>query len=148
MKTKQLPQKTALTLDALPAPARGECYALPNWNQTTPFRATAWAYLTRPDGGDHVAFKGESWRATAPSFGRDWSNLDQDGSDDNARFIDPLTLGELMLCIDCNLPDITPVTISAQFEKLFLAKTEEARQIFDDNLPAIVARAKAERRAH
>jgi len=82
------------------------------------------------------------------SFERDWANLDQDGSDDDARFVDPLTLGELLLCIECNLPEITSATVSAQFDELFLSKTEEARQIFDDNLPAIVARAKAERRAH
>ncbi|MFA6043425.1 MAG: hypothetical protein WC718_00450 [Phycisphaerales bacterium] len=81
------------------------------------------------------------------AYGRDWNNLEPGTSDDEARLIEPLTLGELMLTIDCNLPQITPSAVRAQFRELFRMKTEEASSIFEANLDAILAAARKTRSA-
>ena len=48
-------------LEDLPVPKAGVPYGLPNWNKTTGYRATAWAYLTREDGGNVVTLGDEQW---------------------------------------------------------------------------------------
>ena len=78
----------------------------------------------------------------------DWNNLEPGTCDDDARLVDPLTLGELMLCIECNLPEINAETVTEQFRTLFRMKTEEAETIFRDNLPAILKAARKTRNAN
>ena len=77
----------------------------------------------------------------------DWNNLEP-GADDDARLVDPLTLGGLMMCIDCNLPEITAETVTKQFEDCFEMAAGEAREIFHANLPAILKAARKRRRSH
>lgn len=59
------------TLDDLPLPKMGsggiEC---PNWDRSVSYRATAWAYLNREDGGDTVIYKGEKYRLQKKTEGR------------------------------------------------------------------------------
>ena len=57
----------ARQVEDLPIPVPGSQFELPNWGRKTGYRATAWAYLTREDGGDVVILNGEKWHATKAS---------------------------------------------------------------------------------
>lgn len=39
-------------------------YELPNWQMVGRYRATAWAYLNRDDGGNVVIVNGQKWHST------------------------------------------------------------------------------------
>jgi hypothetical protein len=51
----------ARCVEDLPLPTAGQGFDLPKWKKTVPHRATAWAYLTREDGGDVVILNGQKW---------------------------------------------------------------------------------------
>ena len=50
--------KTIRSMEELPA--KGGFY-LPEWEKSVPYRATAWAYLNREDGGPKVTSDGETY---------------------------------------------------------------------------------------
>lgn len=51
------------TIDDLPIPKPGDKgIELPRWSRFVPYRATAWAYLNRDDGGEIVIFNGKNYR--------------------------------------------------------------------------------------
>ena len=50
------------TMEALPIPKKGDTYRLPSWEKDTNYRATAWAYLNREDGGLIVEMNGKTYR--------------------------------------------------------------------------------------
>jgi hypothetical protein len=80
------------------------------------------------------------------AYGIDWNNVDLDSpSESDSNLIEPLTFDALLLEINCNLPDINPVTVAAQFEEDLRARVTEARDIFMANLSNIVAHARKER---
>lgn len=56
--------KNCKTLNDLPEKALGGGYYLPNWKMFVNYRATAWAYLNREDGGETVEICGGEEKGT------------------------------------------------------------------------------------
>jgi hypothetical protein len=80
------------------------------------------------------------------AYGIDWNNVDLDSpSESDSNLIEPLTFDALLLEISCNLPDINPATVRAQFYQDLHSRVIEAREIFEANLANIVAHARKER---
>lgn len=80
------------------------------------------------------------------SYGIDWNNVDLTDSFNSSRnLIEGLAFDALLLEISCNLRDITPATVAAQFETDLQSRVSEAREIFAANLANIVEHARKER---
>lgn len=79
-------------------------------------------------------------------YGIDWGNVDLDSPFESSQeLIDGLTFDALLLEIGCNLREITPQTVTAQFEEDLQTRIIEARDIFAANLANIVQHASKER---
>jgi hypothetical protein len=76
----------------------------------------------------------------------DWNNVDLNSHEIDSYLIDPLTFEILLLEINCNIPEITPATVTAQFEEDLQSRIEEARSVFKSNLKNIVKKAKQDRK--
>lgn len=80
------------------------------------------------------------------SYGLDWKNVDlTDGYESSRNLIENLTFDALLLEIHCNLREINPQTVAAQFETDLESRIEEAREIFSANLAKLVRHARKER---
>jgi hypothetical protein len=79
----------------------------------------------------------------------DWMNVDmQSPSERSASLIDGLTFEVLLLEIGCNVRDITPASVMAQFEEDLQSRIAEARQVMEANLLNITREAIRERNHH
>ena len=76
----------------------------------------------------------------------DWNNVDLNSHEIDSYLIDPLTFEVLLLEINCNIPEITPATVTTQFEEDLQSRIEEARSVFKSNLKNIVKKAKKDRK--
>ena len=76
----------------------------------------------------------------------DWNNVDLNSHEIDSYLIDPLTFETLLLEINCNIPNINPATVAAQFEEDLQSRIEEARSVFKYNLKNIVKKAKQDRK--
>ncbi len=74
----------------------------------------------------------------------DWTNINLD-EEGELNLIDSLSFTDLLIAINCNLPEITEETVKAQFETILRKTVRDAREIFESNLKNIVAHAKKER---
>lgn len=80
------------------------------------------------------------------TYGIDWNNVDLDDAYESSRnLIENLTFDALLLEINCNLREINPATVTAQFETDLQSRISEARDIFKMNLANIVRHARKER---
>lgn len=80
------------------------------------------------------------------TYGIDWNNVDLISAFESSRnLIENLTFDALLLEINCNLREINPATVRAQFETDLQSRVTEARSIFAANLDNIVAHARMER---
>lgn len=59
--------------------------------------------------------------------------------------LDPYNFDILLLEISCNIKDINPQTVTAQFNEVLNSKVESAKEIFAANLANIVKKAKQDR---
>ena len=75
----------------------------------------------------------------------DWDNIDLDSHEIGLCLVESLTFEDLLLAINCNLPEITEKTVTAQFEEHLRKINLDARCIFESNLKNLVEFAKAER---
>ena len=71
----------------------------------------------------------------------DWNNVDLNSHEVDLYLIDPLTFETLLLEINCNIRDINPATVTAQFEEDLQSRIEESRSVFKANLNNIVKKA-------
>lgn len=75
-----------------------------------------------------------------------WSNVDLNSpSERDSALVDAFTFDTLLLEINCNIKEITPQAVRAQFEESLKLNIEQAREIFNDNLENIVKQAIKER---
>ena len=75
----------------------------------------------------------------------DWFNVNLNSHEVDSYLIDPLTFSTLLLEINCNIRDINPATVTAQFEEDLQSRIEEARSVFKSNLKNIVKKAQSDR---
>lgn len=75
----------------------------------------------------------------------DWFNVNLNSHEIDSYLIDPLTFSTLLLEINCNIRDINPATVTAQFEEDLQSRIEEARSVFKSNLKNIVKKAQSDR---
>ncbi len=76
-----------------------------------------------------------------------WNNIDlNDGYERNQNLIEPLSFDTLLLEVGCNLRNINPVSVTAQFEEDLQIRIDEAREVFAANLANIIKKAKQERK--
>jgi hypothetical protein len=69
----------------------------------------------------------------------DWRNVDlEDGYERDQNIIDAYSFDTLLLEISCNIRDINPVTVRAQFETSLKSKIDSAREVFENNFKNIV----------
>jgi len=76
----------------------------------------------------------------------DWNNIDLNSHEIDSHLIDPLTFETLLLEINCNIRDINPTTVTAQFEEDLQSRIKEARSVFKSNLKNIVKKAKKDQK--
>lgn len=79
--------------------------------------------------------------------GIDWNNIDLNSPYEcDLHLLDPLKFSDLLLEINCNLPKISAESVRAQFRKDLQSRVDEAKEIFEANLPNIVRHALSVRR--
>jgi hypothetical protein len=77
----------------------------------------------------------------------DWSNLDLDCPfTEDLKLIEPLTVGAFLLEVNCNIPEITPEALRAQFNEDLQNRIHDAREIFNSNLSNFIRKAKQTRK--
>ena len=76
----------------------------------------------------------------------DWKNINlQSPWERSLNLIENLTFDDLLLEIECNLPEINEATVRQQFEQDLNARIEEAKAVFEDNLHNLVKYANSHR---
>ena len=79
----------------------------------------------------------------------DWTNINlSDNYERSQNVLNAYSFDTLLLEISTNLNEITEETIKTYFEKEFRLKINEAKEIFNDNLKNIVAKATEERNSN
>jgi hypothetical protein len=77
----------------------------------------------------------------------DYSNIDlNSGYQKDLNIIDPLSFADLLLEINCNIPDINERTVRRQFEQDLQRTIDSAREVFESNLSNIVSHANGVRK--
>lgn len=75
-----------------------------------------------------------------------WKNIDLNSSYERDQpIIDALSSDTLLLEISCNIKDITRESITKQFETDLQSRIESAREVFNNNLDNILAKALQEK---
>ena len=75
-------------------------------------------------------------------YGTDWSNIDlTDGYQRDLNILDSYSFDALLLEINCNVSVIDRQTVRAQFTTSLQSKIDCAKEVFEDNLNNIVAKA-------
>lgn len=81
------------------------------------------------------------------SYSTDWKNLDLSRAPErHLNLIEPLSFDDLLLEIDCNLPEINREMVRKQFEEDLANRIKEAREVFELALDSIVSHAQAQRK--
>lgn len=76
----------------------------------------------------------------------DWTNVDlEDGYERDQNILDPYNFDTLLLEITCNVRDINPETVRAQFETTLKSKIDSAMEVFANNFENIIKQASKER---
>lgn len=76
---------------------------------------------------------------------KNWNNIDLDSHEIDSALIDEFTFEDLLLMINCNLPQITEYLVRKEFYKFLNDKVQEVKEVFESNLTNIVKHAKEER---
>ena len=71
---------------------------------------------------------------------RNWKLGDDLSVYDN--LLDPVTFDELIVTAHCNCKELTPEAVRKECKEIFLSKIEDAKELLERNLDAIVAEAK------
>lgn len=72
----------------------------------------------------------------------DWKNIDMNSAyERDQSIVNAYSTNDLLLEVNCNLTEITPATVMAQFEEALSANIDSARQVMADNLDNIVKEA-------
>lgn len=76
----------------------------------------------------------------------DWKNVNlSDNYEVNQNILDPFSFDTLLLEISCNLKEVTPETVKAQFTESMRSRLQSATEVFAANLDNIVAKALEEK---
>lgn len=76
---------------------------------------------------------------------KDWNNIDLRSHEVDSALIDEYTFNTLLLEIKCNVKEITPETVRAQFNESLKASMHSAREVFESNFKNIVKEVQRQR---
>ena len=73
------------------------------------------------------------------AYGIDWSDIDLDsGYERDLPMLDNYTFENLLLEVNCNIPNINEDSVRKQFNESLESKITSCKEIFEDNLENIV----------